>query len=1580
MSPLVSLVITTYNREAFLGQAIASVLQQTFQEFELLIWDDGSSDRSLDIAHAYAQQDPRVQVIAAPHQGRVAALAAAIAQTTGTYLGWVDSDDWLAPTALSETVRVLAANPTTGMVYTDYYETNATGQVQRYGSRCQIPYSPVRLLVDFMTFHFRLLRRSLYHQIGGIDHSLDFVEDYDLCLRLSEVTQIQRVPQPLYFYRVHSDNASHQLNLEQTLRTHTILKQALIRRGMAASHAIDLDLATGHFTLRSIRNPDRLRIPVKHLVPFLASFPLIGALQTGRVYAQSIIPANDGTNTVVTPVGNQFDITGGTLSGNGANLFHSFGQFGLTQGQVANFIANPQLQNILSRVVGNNPSIINGLIQVTGGAPNLYLLNPAGIVFGPTASLNVPAAFTATTANALGFNCNTGGIGCDWFSATGASNFAVLNGVPNGLAFGGSQPGAIVNAGNLAVNTGQTLALLGGTVVNTGQLTAPDGQILLSAVPGQTFVRLNQPGNLLSVEFQPPATPLPDGVAPTLAQLLTGGNLGNATGLTVDAGGTVRLVGAGGQIPDNAATTIASGSISTAGQTGGAIALLGRQVGLVGAALTATGTTGGGNVFIGGDLQGLGTLPTARQTFISPDSTINASALQSGNGGRVIVWADQTTTFGGTILAQGGTTSGDGGFVEVSGKETLNFRGNVDLTAPNGQTGTLLLDPINITIINGAGGPDDAQISADGAIFAADGGAASFTISEAALETLLFGTNVILQATNDIIIQDLADNILAFADPGFGAGGSITFTAGGVITMLDPNDTIVAPSRDVTLTAGRLALGNINTSSAPLPTTNRGGNITLTATNGSVTAGNLTGNGFALPGGTIRVTSNTSTITVGQIQARSVSAGSPVAAGGGVLLQTLANGGDITFTTIDTSGGFGYGPVPTAGSNVNISASGRVRGTGVLPDTNTITTTGLVGSADGTIQIQHDGGPTNQPFVIGGGAGIANGTAGGINAGGTEAIAASTFGFSSSPFSSPGGRINITFANTPPTIAVANPQLTAPPDQFVNFSVASLGLAINDLNADNLFVRVVAIAPGAILRINGVEAEPGAVIPLDASLQYSPPPGFKGVLANAFTITVDDVISVSSPQSISLTTSSTVNSSLNPGNPCILTTCNTVPPIQRLVVQPSEDALNPTTPEADFTTEYAAYLGIAQPPAVSIDNQREILTQIERETGAIPAFVYVSFVPASLKPDQVAGWVAETKTRIPVAERDDDQLELLVVSARGNVLRRRIPQATRAVVLQIANEFRQEVADPRKIRTTSYLPIAQQLYRWIIAPIQQELGLRQINNLVFLMDAGLRSLPVAALHDGQQFLVEQYSIGLMPSVSLSDTRYRDIREAQLLTFGISQSTQGQPPLPSVEVEVATLVNEIWSGRAYLNQAATLAALRSARQERPYGIIHMATHADFLPGSFDRSFIQLWEQRLQLNQVRELGWNNPQVQLLVLSACSTALGDRDAELGFGGLAVQSGVKSAVASLWAVNDAATAALITRFYKDLQTAPIKARALQDTQKAMIRGQVVIQNGQIRGVENRAILLPESITVRDATLSHPYYWSAFTMIGSPW
>lgn len=258
-----------------------------------------------------------------------------------------------------------------------------------------------------------------------------------------------------------------------------------------------------------------------------------------------VIPAPQDTGTIVTPVENRFDIHGGRRSADGANLFHGLMQFGLSQGQIANFLANPNIQNILVRVTGGTPSRIDGVLQVTGSSANLFLMNPAGIIFGASAGLNVAGSFTATTANGIGFGSN-------WFSASGANNYEALVGTPGAFAFTMPQPGAIINTGILEVSQGQQLALLGGTVLSTGLLRAPLGTVTVATVPGESVLRLTPTGSLLSLEIRPPGSGnLPSQWSlpiASLPQLLTGGEEHHATDLVINRNGDVILAGSGIQV------------------------------------------------------------------------------------------------------------------------------------------------------------------------------------------------------------------------------------------------------------------------------------------------------------------------------------------------------------------------------------------------------------------------------------------------------------------------------------------------------------------------------------------------------------------------------------------------------------------------------------------------------------------------------------------------------------------------------------------------------------------------------------------------------------------------------------------------------------------------------------------------------------------------------------------------------------------------------------------------------------------------------------------------------------------------
>jgi CHAT domain-containing protein len=396
--------------------------------------------------------------------------------------------------------------------------------------------------------------------------------------------------------------------------------------------------------------------------------------------------------------------------------------------------------------------------------------------------------------------------------------------------------------------------------------------------------------------------------------------------------------------------------------------------------------------------------------------------------------------------------------------------------------------------------------------------------------------------------------------------------------------------------------------------------------------------------------------------------------------------------------------------------------------------------------------------------------------------------------------------------------------------------------------------------------------------------------------------------------------------------------------------------EQSRTAEFVNYFGPSLPEnKLSTTEIQSILRKLARETGKKPAILYVD----------------------AFAKRT----ELVLVTPDGEPILRIVPDAPREAVLAKVREFRNEVLAPNKRNSNSFLAASRQLYQWLITPVEGDLREQKIDTVVFSLDRGLRHVPLAALNDGKQYLVEKYGISLIPSINLVDTRFGDVKKAQVLAMGAS-SFDDDNPLPAVPLELSAVVKEVGGGRFFLNKEFTLANLKSQRIEKPFGIIHLATHADFNPGPASASFIKLSDTRLGLDrrELQALRWNDPPVELLVLSACRTAIGDENAELGFAGLAVGAGVKTAIASLWYASDEGTLALMTGFYEQLKNAPIKAEALRTAQIDMILGRVRIEKGQLITPQLTTTLPDELKNIGNVVLTHPYYWSGFTMIGSPW
>ncbi|MEC4853606.1 MAG: filamentous hemagglutinin N-terminal domain-containing protein, partial [Jaaginema sp. PMC 1079.18] len=1001
------------------------------------------------------------------------------------------------------------------------------------------------------------------------------------------------------------------------------------------------------------------------------------------VYAQPIIPANDGTNTLVVPGGDRFEIQGGSFSGDGANLFHSFEQFGLDAGQIADFLTNPQVQNVLSRVIGGNPSEINGLIRVTGSDANFYLMNPAGIIFGPNAQLDMFGDFTATTANGIR-------LGDRWFNATGFNDYATLLGNPGAYGFTMSQPGSIVNGGNLGVQPGQNITLIGGTVVNTGTISAPGGQIVISAVPGSNIVRIEQPGNLLSIELEVPTGNLPPDVPYSIASLydlLTTGS-GYQLGLTTVDGEVLLTV---------TDTPIQSGDVVVRNIQGeNALLAANRNLTLVESQLITT-----------GNLQLL-----ARNTVFARDTSNNPFLAKAG--GDLSIQGNQEidiftlnhshTPFqsdGDLSLISNGTISGDARYRSGGNFEIRNLAGN---------PGNFIsfYDPIitsggNVTLGDYSGVA--LKVEAAGSIFAGD---ITITGPDTLLSAATFGTDPDFNLLTTTAALILRAGVTSNNTPNVPqTTGGTTFSASG--TQTNPAQIRVGDidttSPNSPQSGGPVILaapGDITTGDIDTSANNQGGEIKLDS-GGEVTTGNLdtsarSQNGSAIAG-EINIT-GTDNITTRNINA---SAQGVTATGGSFTLQS---GDNIQTGNIDTSATATNGNA--MGGNVDLQASNRIQ-------TRNIDTSATARDGNATAG--------NLTFAAGSRINTNN-----IDGSALVRIAAST----TLQFAR-GGQLNFTARDR---ITTDNVDLSA---RVIGNGVThggTVNFTARDIITGNLDVSDDSNNPSGRIRLQG-----------------------DGIIANRGINAPGSQISINSNN----------NREVQPQGA-------TLPPTLPEILAQSLSCNNPNASlprvEQIYTNEYSNYFGRSRPQSsLNLSNLCDTLAFVAERTETTPAIVYAHFVPV------------EPESRRKQAP--DEQLELILVTAEGQFVSQRPLGATREVIEDLALEFIAEIADIEKaeFEPLSYLPSAQQLYQYLIAPLDGELQKQNVENLVFVMDETLRSLPLAALHTGTnpqnpqsgQFLVERYSLSLMPSLNLTDLRYTDIRDARVLAMGASEFApeQGQ---------------------------------------------------------------------------------------------------------------------------------------------------------------------------------------------------------------
>jgi CHAT domain-containing protein len=313
------------------------------------------------------------------------------------------------------------------------------------------------------------------------------------------------------------------------------------------------------------------------------------------------------------------------------------------------------------------------------------------------------------------------------------------------------------------------------------------------------------------------------------------------------------------------------------------------------------------------------------------------------------------------------------------------------------------------------------------------------------------------------------------------------------------------------------------------------------------------------------------------------------------------------------------------------------------------------------------------------------------------------------------------------------------------------------------------------------------------------------------------------------------------------------------------------------------------------------------------------------------------------------RLELLV-SLPSGITRIAVPVGAEALTKEI-RLFRRTV---EKRSTREYLPHAQQLYDWLVRPLEPEFTKHRITTLVFVPDSSLRTIPMSALHDGSTFLINKFAVALTPGLTLTDPRPLNREKVRFLATGLTKAVQGFPPLPYVAEEVET-IRSLYSGDQLMNQDFRAAGLEQKLRDGRYGILHIATHGKFSTSAND-SFLLTFDEKLTMSTLDQLiglfRFREDPLELLTLSACQTGVGDDRAALGLAGVAIKAGARSALATLWFINDEASAELVSEFYRQLRNPKLsKAQSLQIAQQKLLA---------------------------DRVYEHPAYWSAFLLLNN--
>lgn len=649
---------------------------------------------------------------------------------------------------------------------------------------------------------------------------------------------------------------------------------------------------------------------------------LFGLYNGGAVYANPAGASYDPSQVSINNINpNTLEIT------NSDGAIINWQQFSIQENEITRFVQDSTNSAVLNRVIGQDPSSILGQLLSNG---RVFLINPNGIIFGPDAVIDT-AGLVASTLDMTD------------------EDFIKQN-----LKFQGENAADITNQGYIKAGENGDIFLIAPNIENSGVIETNGGQILLAAGESITIASLDSDHIIFDVQA-------PENEVVNLGKIITQGGAASmfagtikhsgsisADSINIDKNGNVQLFakadieissdavitanGARGgeiKIESDTGTVWDAGTLEAKGHAseGGRIEVLGERVALIDAAsIDASGKTGGGEVLIGGDYQGKNTeVKNARQTFIGESVSVKADAITNGDGGRVIVWGDETTQVYGDISVRGGAQSGNGGFVETSGKLYLDVTSVPDITAPHGSAGVWLLDPDDIIISTAL----DNNIT----------GGSPFTHSSTGSSVLNTGTLQTALNAGGTIIVDASSGGSIFVN------NTVTKTAGAAATLR------LLADNNIDINAIISSSSNILNLDLKADQDTSGGGVINLGANINTNGGMLDTNG-----GVVNITNNTSLNNTDWTNTGNVNtgAGTVLTFNGGTFDfnsgSSIAGPGDLAFLdgTINFKSGSSYtmsGDTGINGSTVVVNfnddaftntlthADGQLNGTGVLTTT-----------------------------------------------------------------------------------------------------------------------------------------------------------------------------------------------------------------------------------------------------------------------------------------------------------------------------------------------------------------------------------------------------------------------------------------------------------------------------------------------------------------------------------------------------------------------------------------------------------------------------------------------------------------------